>query len=473
MTVATISDWLDRLQGVRKAGAGYKALCPAHDDKNPSLSVTEGAGGKVLVTCHAASGCTFEAIRDALWPLGADTGPRPAPTTEAARKPRKLPDGPHDTISLYHFVDGSIAFASVRHEPPDRKKRFSQWTPADGGLWFDKNPLKTLPLYRLPQIADANKIVIVEGEKCVRAVLAAWPNRAVTTFAGGSGSWRKSDWTPLAGKDISIWADADDDAPPDKPRAKSRPGQAAALEIAAHLHKIGCRVRVAIPEPDGGADIADWLAVGKGHAKAVIKGLLRDYEPSLQPEALDRPPEDEPPWAEVVAKNGHYRVLGSVGDVVAIRIKAGRVLLRTREQMLHKNTLVAICPDLSWWAGLLGGEPLTATNAVMFGASLIQQADRLGQVDMSSVYGRGAVRLPDGKIVYHLGDRLLVDGEELSLDDERSHVDGRAENCTRAVGYGFRMSGYRRCCHELSLAHAYGREAATRLDGVGHRRRSA
>ena len=64
MTVATVSDWLDRLEGVRKAGNGYKARCPAHDDRNPSLSVAEGDGGKVLVTCFA--GCTFEAIRDAL-----------------------------------------------------------------------------------------------------------------------------------------------------------------------------------------------------------------------------------------------------------------------------------------------------------------------------------------------------------------------------------------------------------------------
>ena len=187
MTVATISDWLDRLQGVRKSGAGYKAICPAHDDKNPSLSVTEGAGDKVLVTCFA--GCTFEAIRDALWPQGVTTGPR---VPAAPRKPRKLPDGPHDTVSLYHYADGSRAFASVRHQPPGKAKRFSQWTPADGGLWFDRNPLRSLPLYRLPQIADADKVIIVEGEKCVHAVLAAWPNMAVTTFAGGSGSWVKS-----------------------------------------------------------------------------------------------------------------------------------------------------------------------------------------------------------------------------------------------------------------------------------------
>ena len=410
MTVATIADWLDRLQGVRKAGSGHKALCPAHDDKNPSLSVTEGDGGKVLVRCHAASGCTFEAIRDALWPQGA----APVSTTpEAARKPRKLPDGPHDTVSLYQYADGSAAFASVRHEPPGRRKRFSQWTTAGDGLWFDKNPLKSLPLYQLPQIKDAAKVVIVEGEKCVRAVLDAWPDVAVTTFAGGSGSWRKTDWAPLAGKDVSIWADADDDAPPDKPKAKSRPGQAAAMEIAAHLYQLGCQVRVALPEPDGGADIADWLAVSKGHAKKVLASLLRDYE--AEPQSAE--PEDEPDYLDVIAKNAHYRVLGLVGDVVAIRISAGRVLQRTRESLTQPSTLIAIAP-LMWWTGILGDEMLGTSQSRRLGDSLLRAADRLGQVDMSSVYGRGPVRLPGGQIVYHLGDRLLVDGEERSLDDD-------------------------------------------------------
>jgi hypothetical protein len=36
---------LDRLDGVRQRGEGYQALCPAHDDNEPSLSVAEGGTG--------------------------------------------------------------------------------------------------------------------------------------------------------------------------------------------------------------------------------------------------------------------------------------------------------------------------------------------------------------------------------------------------------------------------------------------
>ena len=43
---------------------GWRAQCPAHDDKTPSLSVGHGTAQEVVAHCHA--GCTFEAIMAAL-----------------------------------------------------------------------------------------------------------------------------------------------------------------------------------------------------------------------------------------------------------------------------------------------------------------------------------------------------------------------------------------------------------------------
>ena len=54
---------LDRLEGVRKSGAGWIAKCPAHEDRSPSLSVKEGQRG-VMLRCFA--GCSFAAITEAL-----------------------------------------------------------------------------------------------------------------------------------------------------------------------------------------------------------------------------------------------------------------------------------------------------------------------------------------------------------------------------------------------------------------------
>jgi putative DNA primase/helicase len=51
MTAETIAKGL----GGRKAGGGWIARCPAHDDGDPSLSIQDADDGKVLVRCHA--GC--------------------------------------------------------------------------------------------------------------------------------------------------------------------------------------------------------------------------------------------------------------------------------------------------------------------------------------------------------------------------------------------------------------------------------
>jgi hypothetical protein len=59
----TIDKIVSRLHKVKKSCSGYTASCPAHDDTNPSLSLTE-KDGRVLIYCHA--GCSYREICDAL-----------------------------------------------------------------------------------------------------------------------------------------------------------------------------------------------------------------------------------------------------------------------------------------------------------------------------------------------------------------------------------------------------------------------
>ena len=56
--------------GARRSGHGWSGRCPAHQDRSPSLSITE-KDGRVLVHCHA--GCEQRDVIDALrarglWP---------------------------------------------------------------------------------------------------------------------------------------------------------------------------------------------------------------------------------------------------------------------------------------------------------------------------------------------------------------------------------------------------------------------
>jgi hypothetical protein len=46
---------ISRLDDVRKSGGGFMARCPAHEDREASLSISTGNDGRVLLKCQA--GC--------------------------------------------------------------------------------------------------------------------------------------------------------------------------------------------------------------------------------------------------------------------------------------------------------------------------------------------------------------------------------------------------------------------------------
>ena len=60
-TERILSALTDRNCNPKRNGKGWSARCPAHDDRRPSLSVSEGDDGRALVFCQA--GCaTAEAL---------------------------------------------------------------------------------------------------------------------------------------------------------------------------------------------------------------------------------------------------------------------------------------------------------------------------------------------------------------------------------------------------------------------------
>jgi hypothetical protein len=88
---------LERLEGVKAHNGYYKALCPAHDDKAPSLSVSEGDDARVLIKCFA--GCSFGAVVEALglderdlFTDGEGGGIYPSKTSATVQHP---PEKPH------------------------------------------------------------------------------------------------------------------------------------------------------------------------------------------------------------------------------------------------------------------------------------------------------------------------------------------------------------------------------------------
>ena len=115
---------------------GILALCPSHDDKNPSLTASY-TDEKILVKCQ--SRCTFEEIVSA---LGMEQNQFFAPEKPAL--PKKI-------VARYRYEDkaGNHAFDVVRFEPKDFRPQRpdGKWTMAD---------VTRVP-YRLPQMLDGIK----------------------------------------------------------------------------------------------------------------------------------------------------------------------------------------------------------------------------------------------------------------------------------------------------------------------------
>ena len=144
----TLQAVLDRLDGVIKSSSGYIAKCPAHEDREPSLSITEAADGKVLLNCFA--GCAYEDVRSA---LGFS---KPVPV----RSSKKI-------VATYDYLnaDGDLRYQVVRYEPKD----FRQRRPDGKGDWlWNMKGIETC-LFRLPELLAAKAkgsgaVFIVEGE---------------------------------------------------------------------------------------------------------------------------------------------------------------------------------------------------------------------------------------------------------------------------------------------------------------------
>ena len=88
----TAAETIAKALGGHKTGNGWIAQCPLHDDQTPSLSISSGKDGKVLVHCHA--GCNqrdvFIAILRKRGLCGKDTSAKiPSPTRKTRCDARK------------------------------------------------------------------------------------------------------------------------------------------------------------------------------------------------------------------------------------------------------------------------------------------------------------------------------------------------------------------------------------------------
>jgi hypothetical protein len=236
------------LSNVRQSGDGFTACCPAHDDRNPSLSVHVGEDGRILVHCFA--GCSPERVVEAcgltmrdLFPIG----------PEAARVDSS--DAEEPATYLYRDELGNPLYRVTRSLQRSGRKRFHV-EHLENEEW--RNGLGSSPrvLYCLPELREAvrvgRRVYVVEGEKnaedLVRRGLVA------TTAPFGAGKWAAGGdafTLPLKGADVVVLADND------------RPGRRHQADVLGSLYGVARSLRALdLPLQKEGDDVSDWLAAG-------------------------------------------------------------------------------------------------------------------------------------------------------------------------------------------------------------------
>ena len=294
MTAETIA----RALGGRKLGQGWTARCPAHDDREPSLSIRD-ADGKVLVRCHA--GCDQRDVIAALKARGLWDG-KDRSTHGGLRRREVSPPRPDQdqversavALSIWQSAipaDGTPVEAYLASRgmtgplPPSLRFHRGLKHPL-GGIWpcmvalvtrgaddtplaihrtflaqegRGKAPVEPAKMMLGPCRGGAVRLrepgeVLMIGEG-IETCLAAMQATGHPAWAALSTSGLRTLDLPVCVRDVIVLADGDD------------PGEAAARDCALRWMRQGRRVRIA--RPPRGLDFNDVLL---GRAPGIEEG---------------------------------------------------------------------------------------------------------------------------------------------------------------------------------------------------------
>ena len=359
-----------------------------------------GGGGSGMDLLTRVTGWDFkQACRRIEQHLGIDTTkPRPEPPTAGAEH-------------IWRYNDDYIVCRF-----PGKKIRPLLW---NGSAWAWKSPAKPRPLYWARRRADA-PVMIAEGEKAADAAAALFPDHAVCTWPGGTSNVQHADWQPLLSRYVTIWPDADD------------VGRKAAAQLARILLGLRCTVQVVNPSEKlpQGWDLADGLAEGMTPAQAA--GIVARFA-----KAIDLPPElpdAEPPTAPAAEtareiRPAPFACLGfDNGKYFYLPRSTGQVTTVSRGS--HTATNLLELAEIGYWESVHPSKE--GVNWLAAASALFRNQSAAGVFDPDRIRGRGAW-LDDGRVVFHLGDRLIVDEKAHSVHappptqyfyEQARHLDG-------------------------------------------------
>jgi len=275
-------DILQRLDKVRGISPNWSARCPAHDDKNPSLSIKETQDGTVLLHCHAR--CATE---DVVSKLGLKMSDLYSDNTNPAKS----------LIEAYSYEDalGNESYQVLRYSD----KSFPIRQPDGHGGWkWTAEGIERVP-YRLPQVIQAVitgiPVFITEGEKDVHTVERL--GYVATCGPGGSNGWRTEFGGFFDAADILLCGDNDD------------AGRKYLLDVATSCTNAKSIKQVNLPALSN--DVSDWVqSGGNREAFEVMVALAHTYDAKFEAQELVISDTGAPTFSEPDLASHDSRSLG-------------------------------------------------------------------------------------------------------------------------------------------------------------------
>lgn len=255
MQIQELIQLLEEKSGYRcdKSGNSFQARCPAHEDNNPSLSISENSG-KLLIYCHA--GCTTESVCNAL-------GIKIRDLFNSSPSHLKI-----KTEYLYCDSQGKNLYRKIRIEPGKTKKKDFYSERFCNGKWIKGLKDVERVLYHLPEVIRAKEqgenVYLLEGEKdCDRLRR----ENLIATTTTESTTWREQYTQSLKGAHIVLLYDEDITG------YKRRD-----CIIHALIGRVASLKVVSLPglkfTNDHGSDISDWLS--QGHTIEELKRIVTE-----------------------------------------------------------------------------------------------------------------------------------------------------------------------------------------------------
>lgn len=488
----------------KKAGKSWKANCPFHTEDSASFVITAGrkatykcfgcgVSGDVIDFVMNYGGRTFQqAIQEisdptnvsALLPGGFHQESQKAKAIEwrpiTPRAPFKTPSTDHyqfgkaSKVWYYKNAEGHPVCLVCRFDLPGGEKQVWPLTYCvnEQGReeWRWKGLIPPRPLYKLDilKIRPTDPVMIGEGEKTADAMHDLFNRHTCTTWIGGVGGLMNTDFSPLYGRSILLWADNDKEKKykhgPQKGEIMpwwDQPGNKAMLKIA-ELLKDHCPTIEWVqnaPEFPCGWDVADstWtpeeaeiylkdntipvppviiVPVDKTPPPPDVTqdGIIIELPvvnqtdvPTIENNDNLPPTEAGDPRPKGMKDGGFFRMLGYQKDVNTnlyhfYSYKSKSVISLSPSAMTKPN-LLQLAP-MAWWEGYyprknkegmrIGGFELDKAQDWLIDKSVTRKV-----FNHRLIRGRGAWM--DGKhIVVHTGEKLIVDGVPTEFENFHS-----------------------------------------------------